>query len=97
MAKPGTALRRWREKNDVTQVAVAAGIGVSQGAVSKFEANQRKLTELAAIRLEQVTGGAVLAVEAVMDSRRDGLAAILAELAKTSEARPTPPAVEVDP
>lgn len=61
----------------MSQHELGEAIGVSQPTVCALEADRVPLGEVAAIALENLTGGAVKAIECVHPSKRDRLEAIL--------------------
>ena len=61
-------LRRWREKNKLTQTELAAELGLSQGAVSHLESDDGDSPSLAtAVRIQRLTG---IQCEAWLTKRR---------------------------
>jgi len=55
----GASLKAWRGSRALSQTALAGVVGVGQSALAEWEAGRRRPELPYAIRLEEMTGGAV--------------------------------------
>lgn len=56
---PGSALRSWREQQNISQQEAASRAGVTQAAWSDWEQDRKRPRVQHALRLERITAGVV--------------------------------------
>ena len=67
-------LRAWRLREDLSQTAAAVGIGVTQPTLSDYETGRKIPRTITAIRIAELTGGAVPVVSWLDEPNPDAAA-----------------------
>lgn len=70
-------VRAWRKENGLSQTDLAAKLEVTQPLLSAFESGLKPLGEFSALKLQEVTNGAVKALECVSEDKKDRLEELL--------------------